>query len=478
MLDYNENVYNYSSLICKYLFIIKSLISSDLKTNLFEKLIFNTNTLTQPNDDPYEDPPSLKQVTINRHKARKAKEQCDYTNDKDKEKIMRNSIFHQLYIQLKYLDSKDLRRNYIAKLDDGQERTFKVKFFGEGVQDNGGPYRETFNEIFNEIFNENEILPLFIKSPNFKYSDGIIQDKYIPNPSCVDNDLYKFFGKIIGICIRNHILLNFNLSSIVWKQLIGPYLNKILLNSDIATIDEGFLRRFNYIQKYNDDTDDGLSYINFTYKRCDNKQIDLIPNGKNINLTYKNRSNYLKLIMYYKIHEFDTQIAAIRNGLSSIIPLHLLPIYTYEELEYKICGNSDFTIELLKSITVYEGHLTPTSYHVIMFWNMMNSFNIQEKEMFLRFTWAKTRMPNKKSQFSGNTFKLQPFTMSSSVQQKTVDLLLPKSHTCFFSLQLPSYSSLEIMKERFLYAFNNAASMDRDLKLQDSELYNYENDDI
>merc|ERR1719242_138083 len=136
-------------------------------------------------------------------------------------------------------------------------------------------------------------------------------------------------------------------------------------------------------------------------------------------------------------------------------------------------------------MTVYEGGLNASSRHVLMFWSMMHSFTPNKKEMFLRFSWAKTRMPSKKSQFKGNTFKLQPFSMASPSkndskvnQQQNVNLLLPKSHTCFFSLQLPSYSSLKIMKERFLYAFNNAASMDRDLKLQDSELYNYEQDDL
>merc|ERR1711971_103747 len=112
------------------------------------------------------------------------------------------------------------------------------------------------------------------------------------------------------------------------------------------------------------------------------------------------------------------------------------------------------------------------------FWQMLTAFTAQQKEMFLRFAWAKTRMPNKRSAFSGNTFKLQPFQMASGSGDKdSADRLLPRSRTCFFSLQLPPYSSLEVMTERFLYAFNNAASMDRDLKLQDSELYNFEADD-
>jgi len=477
-------IYNYGAEICRHLFLMKPLIFGDLKNNLLSELIAVTNTPTKANDDPYEDPPSLKKVTINRHKARKAMELYLASESVAKETVLRHSMFKQLFLQLKWLKAEELRRNYVAKLDDGQERTFKVKFFGEGVQDNGGPYRETFHELIDEVFNEQQILPLFIKSPNFRESDGIVQDKFVPNPSsssAADLELFAFFGQMIGVCVRNHILINFNLSSIVWKQLIGPQLNAITLEGDIAEIDEGFVRQYKFVDTIQDGDDAvDLSYIHFVFKRCDGSEIELVPNGRNITLTLQNRSNYLKLMLHHKIHEFDDQIAAIRRGLSAIVPLHLLPLYTHSEFEHVVCGDSDFSVDLLKSVTVYEGHLSPSAFHVKMFWAMMRSLTPSEKEMFLRFTWAKTRMPGKKSMFKGNKFKLQPYSLSASGggDSHNVDMLLPRSHTCFFSLQLPPYSAMEIMKERFLYAFNNTASMDRDLKLQDSELYDYQKDDI
>merc|ERR1712137_1274342 len=96
------------------------------------------------------------------------------------------------------LPSWDLRRSYVHIMDDGQPRTFKVKFEGEGVVDNGGPYRECFNEFMNELFHyaereddaiegENEegsYLPLFLICPNGRNGQGLNQDKFIPNPSC------------------------------------------------------------------------------------------------------------------------------------------------------------------------------------------------------------------------------------------------------------------------------------------------------
>jgi hypothetical protein len=36
-------------------------------------------------------------------------------------------------------------------MDDGQLRTFKVKFEGEGADDYGGPYREFFSQFMAEV---------------------------------------------------------------------------------------------------------------------------------------------------------------------------------------------------------------------------------------------------------------------------------------------------------------------------------------
>ena len=50
------------------------------------------------------------------------------------------------------------------------------------------------------------------------------------------------------------------------------------------------------------------------------------------------------------------------------------------------------------------------------------------------------------------------------------DTFLPKAHTCFFSLNLPRYSSEELMAERLRYAMYNCIEMDADFRLADSEM--------
>lgn len=43
------------------------------------------------------------------------------------------------------------------------------------------------------------------------------------------------------------------------------------------------------------------------------------------------------------------------------------------------------------------------------------------------------------------------------------DSTFPKADTCFFNLMLPPYSSLDILRDRLLFAINNTDTMDADL---------------
>jgi hypothetical protein len=86
--------------------------------------------------------------------------------------------------------------------------------------------------------------------------------------------------------------------------------------------------------------------------------------------------------------------------------------------------------------------------------------------------------------------------MSESVKEP--DKHLPHAHTCFFSIQLPPYSSPAVLRERLVYAMWNcgsslflslecpsncfklplraSGSMNADVNLKDSELYNYDDE--
>ena len=100
------------------------------------------------------------------------------------------------------------------------------------------------------------------------------------------------------------------------------------------------------------------------------------------------------------------------------------------------------------------------------FWRVLESFDHDERAAFLRFTWARSRLPDA-SQFN------QKFKLQSSVGEgakEFPDKWLPKAHTCFFSINLPRYSSGAIMAKQLRYAIHSCTEMDADFKLVDNKM--------
>ena len=113
------------------------------------------------------------------------------------------TLFDQAYQQMQNNSCKDLRVfNEIA---------FTAKLIGMSAQGTG-PYRQVLTEMMEELHQvtPRSILkqPLFIAAPNSTSTDMkcINRDAIVPNPSCGSMEalnMYSFFGRLIGIAIRN-----------------------------------------------------------------------------------------------------------------------------------------------------------------------------------------------------------------------------------------------------------------------------------
>lgn len=78
---------------------------------------------------------------------------------------------------------------------------------------------------------------------------------------------------------------------------------------------------------------------------------------------------------------------------------------------------------------------------------------------FLRFVWGRSRLPVRAEDFTSK-FTIQRLHAAT----QSPDRFLPVAHTCFFSVDLPRYSSAEVMRERLLYAITHSATIDTDFE--------------
>ena len=168
------------------------------------------------------------------------------------------------------------------------------------------------------------------------------------------------------------------------------------------------------------------------------------------------------MILY--IQYYDVSLILIL-GLSAVLPLELFPLFTDQELEELLCGRREVDVDLLEQCTEYE-EVDENSPHVKFLWEVLRDMTSEERTLFLRFVWARSRMPNSAKDFPMN-FKVQAAHEQGARDHP--DKYLPHAQTCFFSLSLPAYSTKEILREKLLFAIKNSPNMDADVRLHNAE---------
>ena len=85
--------------------------------------------------------------------------------------------------------------------------------------------------------------------------------------------------------------------------------------------------------------------------------IELKRGGADIPVTKSNCVEYIHLVSHYKLNvQLDRQFQAFRRGLSSVVPLHWLRLFSQNELQVLISGaRVPIDVQDLRQHTGYSG---------------------------------------------------------------------------------------------------------------------------
>lgn len=385
-------------------------------------------------------------MTLNRLKASKSKE------NPSKDPLALKSLFGQLYSQLR-LNKYELLRT------KKHTQAFSVNFLGEGSIDVGGPYRDALSSCCSDLMSANT--PLFIPSPNKRNDVGLGRDRWVITPSSSSSShlsMYECVGVLLGIALRTSYTLNLDLPTFVWKQLLSEKPDL----SDLEQIDKLFIQQINVLKAL---PADGFNMVEqkFTTQLSNGQEFELKKGGRDIDVTFANRDEFIALSIVARLRECESQIKAIRKGLHAIVPQHMLGLFSPFDLERMVCGDAEIDINLLKRHTNFNG-IPQSSPLIKFFWAALESFNTEERQLFLRFVWGRSRLPVSENDWN------QPFTINA-LHGGSNDTL-PLSHTCFFSIDLPPYNSYDKLREKLLYAIVNCQAIDIDFTADGSSTLN------
>lgn len=361
-------------------------------------------------------------------------------NDRDPSKSQ--SCFVQAF---KQLNSKD---PVVFKHIFNGDRVFQINFEGESGIDAGGVFREGVTRIIEDLFSEH--LNLLLLCPNGQHEVHTNMDKYLPNPAHTGPltiSMFEFVGKLMGMSLRAKLSLPFEFPSMVWKQLVGEEAAfEDLMAIDVITCKlldavrhcekDEILDQEAFAAKYE-------NKLRFVCTGSDGVERCLCAGGKDKVVTFDNREEFCDQVLAVRLTEFNKQIAAISRGMATVVPMRILQLFSWQQLEVLVSGNPKIDIDLWKSKT--EASSVPPK-TLSLFWKVMESLTPREQMGFVRFAWGRSRLPALKD----FTVKMK---LSSAGRAK-----LPVAHTCFFSVELPDYSTEEEMRHGLLTAIHYGSS--------------------
>lgn len=228
----------------------------------------------------------------------------------------------------------------------------------------------------------------------------------------------------------------------------------------------------NYIKKASKEDFEVSIYEQFEYQLSNERKVELIPNGQNIPVTYERRFEFIQKVLDLRLKEFSKQMNAIKKGLQKLIPTPFLTTMPYKDLEMWICGKNEVNIEMLRRHTTYKGYKKDDEI-IENFWTVCYQMKQSDKLRLIKFCYAQVRLPASDEEYEKTQTRLM---IKKSTSTNNHDQMFPKADTCFFNLELPNYSTIEIMREKILVAINlDCDSMNAENEFQ--ELENERDDD-
>ena len=180
-------------------------------------------------------------------------------------------------------------------------------------------------------------------------------------------------------------------------------------------------------------------------------------------MTKHNIHSYIHTLANYKQNvEAAEQCRALRSGFQSMIPLEWIRMFDTRELQLLISGDQRrIDIADMQAHTHYASGYHASQPYIQAFWEVVNGMEPADQGHLLRFVTSCSRQPLLGFGQLNPTFAIQKIPAYAS-QYTGIEApmpgevpRLPSAATCMNLLKLPLYDSIEILRDKLLYAIRS-----------------------
>ncbi|XP_003467518.1 probable E3 ubiquitin-protein ligase HERC3 isoform X2 [Cavia porcellus] len=351
------------------------------------------------------------------------------------EPLLARSPFLVLHVRRSNLVGDALRELSIHS-DIDLKKPLKVIFDGEEAVDAGGVTKEFFLLLLKELLN-----PIYGMFTYYQDSNLL----WFSDTCFVEHNWFHLIGITCGLAIYNSTVVDLHFPLALYKKLLNvkPGLE------DLKELSPTEGRSLQELLDYPGEDVEETFCLNFTICRESYgiiEQKKLIPGGDKVTVCRDNRQEfvdaYVNYVFQISVHEWYTAFA---SGFLKVCGGKVLELFQPSELRAMMVGNSNYNWEELEATAIYKGDYSASHPTVKLFWETFHEFPLEKKKKFLLFLTGSDRIP------IYGMASLQIVIQSTASGEE----YLPVAHTCYNLLDLPKYSSKEILSARLSQALDN-----------------------
>lgn len=352
-----------------------------------------------------------------------------------------------------------VRRNQIYEdafrelndLGQGLRATIRVKFIDEhGLEeagiDGGGVFKEFMHEVLRVGFSPFSY-GLFKSTP-----DGHIYPNPDAHVAVADaKTQFGFLGRLLGKAVFDGVLVDIPLAKFFRLKMLG----EVNYPTDLMSMDPQMYKSMKILKSTPADIveDLGLTFtvVNDGFGAA--KEVELKPNGRNINVTGVNRIEYIHRLAHYRMNlQIKEESEAFLRGFYEIVPSELIRLFSHDELQLLISGKrGKIDLDDWRRNTRYSGGYNEDTPVIRWFWTAVSELEADEQAKMLQFVTSSPRAP-----LLGFAYLVPGFC----IHRAEGNVRLPTASTCMNLLKLPEYPSLKVVREKLVYALQSNAGFD------------------
>mmetsp|Transcript_24955 Transcript_24955/g.36806 ORF Transcript_24955/g.36806 Transcript_24955/m.36806 type:complete len:905 (+) Transcript_24955:149-2863(+) len=266
-----------------------------------------------------------------------------------------------------------------------------------------------------------------------------------------------FMGRMLGKALHDQHMVHAPLSGVLLTLMTYGIKDKnfseaIFDSRDVKDLDSQLHKSLEWM-RCNDITD--IIESTFTVVGPDGNDVILCKNGDTIPVTQENKSEYIRLMTQWKtVFSVSALLTPFLEGFWELVPLAVICSneISSADLDLMLNGKPSIDVEEIRAYTIFQGEKDFNDSHpqVIMLWQVVREFEDSLQRSFLKFVTGTSSVP-----LDGYD---PPFNLTQGIDM--VEDSLPRAHTCFNQLVIPIYSSVDVMKEKLVFAITETEGFD------------------